>query len=127
MLPRFSDDICNSILSKPSPTANSNLKLLHALIIELGLAPTAEVAALGVPNESPPRSLRAARALLKSKVFVNVCDYLAVRGKGLDALRSVMHPSRQALVKDIRGSRKKMAAKEVKKNGLGVFLVTCYR
>ena len=74
-----------------------------------------------------PRSLKAAKALLKSSVFLNVCDYLAMRDKGLDALRSVMHPNRKSLVKDIRVSRKKMPAKEVKKSGLGVFLVTCYR
>jgi len=117
----------NEILANPAPTANSNLKLLHALIIELGLAPAAKVSSLGKAVEVLPRSLRATKALLKQHVFLNVCDYLAVRHKGLAALRNVMHPSRKALVTAIRSEKKKMPAKEVKKTGLGVFLVTCYR
>ncbi|TCD65402.1 hypothetical protein EIP91_002701 [Steccherinum ochraceum] len=117
----------SEVLANPAPAANSNLKLLHALIIELGLAPTTQIDSLGTAVEVLPRSLRAARALLKSQVFLNVVDYLAVRSKGLDALRSVMHPSRSALTQSIRSERKKMPAKEVKKSGLGVLLVTCYR
>ena len=103
------------------------MKLLHALIIELGVAPASKISSLGSAVDVLPRSLRAAKALLKSQVFLNVVDYLAVRHEGLDALRSVMHPNRRALTNSIRGGRKKMPAKEVKKNGLGVLLITCYR
>ena len=59
---------------------------------------------------SLPRSITAAKALLKSNVFLNVRDYLEQRNKGLDALRKVMHPSRRALVKDLsrgKGQRKR--------------------
>ncbi|KAH8107170.1 hypothetical protein BXZ70DRAFT_281201 [Cristinia sonorae] len=115
------------ILAQPTVAAhNSNLKLHHALIIELGLAPTAKVSSLSSAVHILPNSLTKARAILKQHVFLNVCDYLANRQKGLDALRQVMHPSRKALAKAIRGG-KRMPAKEVKKSGLGVFLVTCYR
>ncbi|KAI0080579.1 hypothetical protein K474DRAFT_1589656, partial [Panus rudis PR-1116 ss-1] len=105
------------------------LTLLQALIVELGLCPEASFS----PNaaENLPRSLKAAKAVLKSQVFLNIRDYLAVRHKGLDALRSVMHPNRKALVKDIRGGRKtrtrSVSVEWVKQSGLGVFLVTCYR
>ncbi|THH33024.1 hypothetical protein EUX98_g1163 [Antrodiella citrinella] len=117
----------DEILASPTPAAHqSNLKLLHALIIELGLAPVGQVASLGKAVEVLPRSLNKAKALLKTHVFLNVCDYLAVRHKGLTALRNVMHPNRNALIKAIRGG-KKMPAKEVKKTGLGVLLITCYR
>lgn len=117
------------MLANPAPAAaNSNLKLLHALIIELGLAPkvASQVSSLGMAAEALPRSLRAAKALLKSQVFLNVCDYLANRHKGLDAIRSVMHPSRRALANAIRGGSR-MPAKQVKRSGLGVLLITCYR
>lgn len=109
-----------SALAAPEAKANSNLTLLHALIIELGLDSALDTL---------PRSLRAARAVLKSQVFLNVKDYLAVRHKGLDAVRSVMHPSRKALVDDIKGSKKnrKVPVQAVKNSGLSVFLVTCYR
>jgi len=61
-------------------------------------------------------------------VFLNVKDYLALRHEGLDALRRVMHPSRKALVKDIRGkSARKVPRDVVKKSGLAVLLVTAYQ
>jgi len=109
-----------SALADPVNKPNSNLTLLHALIIELGLE---------TASDALPRSLRAARAILKSQVFLNVKDYLAVRHKGLDAVRGIMHPSRKALVDYIRTGKKsrKVPADLVKKSGLGVFLVTCYR
>ncbi|KAI0797822.1 hypothetical protein C8Q75DRAFT_20866 [Abortiporus biennis] len=111
-----------SVLSDPASKTASNLTLLQALIIELGLCPAAAA------QETLPRTLRSAKAFLKSRVFLNVRDYLAVRHQGLDALRGVMHPSRSSLVKDIRAkSDRKMPRDVVKKSGLGVLLVTCYR
>ena len=122
----------SSFLSSPSegPKTKSDLTFLQALIVELGLCSatnsTAEQSFYHLP--SLPRSIRAAKALLKSSVFLNVRDYLEQRNKGLDALRSVMHPSRQALVRDLsRGKGKKKVPRDVVKNtGLGVLLVTCY-
>lgn len=105
---------------------------MQALIIELGLCPTASVASAQSTSfynlPSLPRSLRAAKALIKSRAFVNVRDYLDVRNKGFEALQSIMHPSRQALVKDLsRGKGGRRVSRDfVKNSGLGVLLVTCY-
>ncbi|KAI0637154.1 hypothetical protein C8Q77DRAFT_550936 [Trametes polyzona] len=124
----------SSVLSA-DPSAKSRvpkLAFLQALIIELGLYP-ADPSQTNVATPSSifslpslPNSMRAAKALLKSQVFLNVRDYLAVRSQGIDALRSVMHPSRSALLRDIRGGRK-APVKSVKESGLSVLLVTCYR
>ena len=116
--------------------AKSDLTLLQALIIELGVC-SADAEAPPVSDGSAksfahltglPRSLRAAKALLKSRVFVNVRDYLDVRHKGFDALQGIMHPNRTALVKDLRRGKgaRKVPRGFVKESGLGVLLVTCY-
>ncbi|CCL98951.1 uncharacterized protein FIBRA_00959 [Fibroporia radiculosa] len=105
----------STFLSQPGIKSGSNLKLLQALIIELGLS--------SLP--SLPHSLRAAKAFLKSHVFLNVRDYLAVRGQGLDALRRVMHPNRSSLMREIR-SGKRVPVKHVKDSGLNVLLITCH-
>ncbi|KIP09278.1 hypothetical protein PHLGIDRAFT_116527 [Phlebiopsis gigantea 11061_1 CR5-6] len=123
----------SSFLSAPSKETKkkSDLTLLQALIVELGLCSAtspsgSEESFYHLP--SLPRTIRAAKALLKSSVFVNVRDYLEQRNKGLDELRKVMHPSRRALVKDLgrgKGARK-VPRDFVKNTGLGVLLVTCY-
>lgn len=110
----------NRVLSAPTDVTTdmpSKLAFLQALIIELGLYTS---------MPSLPSSLRAAKAILKSQVFLNVRDYLAVRQQGIEALRGVMHPSRSALLREIRGG-KKAPVKTVKDSGLDVLLVTCYR
>ncbi|KAI0818912.1 hypothetical protein BC629DRAFT_685713 [Irpex lacteus] len=120
----------SEVLAASSPTekAKSNLTFLQALILELGLlsAPVTSQPFYQLP--SLPRSLKAAKALLKSSVFLNVRDYLEVRNEGLDALRNVMHPSRKALIKDLsRGKgQRKVPRGYVKNSGLGVLLVTCH-
>ena len=118
-LPSLGYTLVRRVLSAdPTTKAElSKLEFLQALIIELGLY--TGLAAL-------PSSMRAAKALLKGQVFLNVRDYLAVRSQGVDALRAVMHPSRSALMREIR-SGKKETAKTVKETGLSVLLVTCYR
>ncbi|TFY62417.1 hypothetical protein EVJ58_g3878 [Rhodofomes roseus] len=119
----------NSFLSNPTAKSGAvHLRLLQALIVELGLCPSAFNAAspLSFPSlPSLPHSMRAAKALLKSQVFLNVRDYLAVRSQGLDALRRVMHRDRSSLMREIR-SGKKMPVKAVKDAGLNVLLVTCH-
>lgn len=81
-----------------------------------------------------PNTLTSARSLLKSHAFLNVRDYLAVRTQGLDALRDAMHPSRRALLKDLRATkrvqgggadarRRRAPLSWVKETGLTVFLV----
>ena len=116
--------------SSEGAKAQPNLTFLQALIVELGLcsatSSSTEQSFCHLP--SLPRSIRAAKALLKSSVFLNIRDYLDQRNKGLDALRSVMHPSRKALVRDLgRGKGKRKVPRDVVKNsGLGVLLVTCY-
>lgn len=120
-------------LSSSSDDTNkkSNLTLLQALIVELGVCSAtsssgSEQSFYHLP--SLPRTIRAAKALLKSNVFLNVRDYLDQRDNGLDALRKVMHPSRKALVKDLsRGKGQRKVPRDfVKNTGLGVLLVTCY-
>lgn len=100
------------------------------MIVELGLcsATTSASGQFFYTLPSLPRSIKAAKALLKSNAFLNVRDYLEQRDNGLDALRKVMHPSRKALVKDLsRGKgRRKVPRDFVKNTGLGVLLVTCY-
>ncbi|GBE82444.1 hypothetical protein SCP_0408280 [Sparassis crispa] len=122
----------SSSLSNPSEKSTlSNLRLLQALIIELGLCPSAlrpsGYDSMSFPSlPSLPNSLRAAKMLLKSSVFLNVRDYLDVRGQGLDALRRVMHPSRKALMHEVRKKGKRMPVGDVKGMGLNVLLVRCY-
>ncbi len=132
LLSAHSDDVnCGQyrVLSA-DPSAQSNmpkLAFLQALIIELGLySPIYDEQTHSAEYPSLPNSMRAAKALLKSQVFLNVRDYLAVRSQGIDALRSVMHPSRTALLREIRAG-KRAPVKSVKESGLDVFLVTCYR
>jgi len=106
-----------SFLSNPAARKDSacRLTLLQALIIELGLA-----------TPSLPGSLRSAKAFLKSHAFLNVKEYLAVRGQGLAAVRHIMYPSKNALIKDIRKKNSRASLKEVKESGLQVLLVSCY-
>ncbi|KAI0664985.1 hypothetical protein C8Q70DRAFT_1049171 [Cubamyces menziesii] len=123
----------SSVLSadQSAKSGMSKLAFLQALIIELGLYPASQTAVVTTSSSffslpSLPSSLRAAKALLKSQVFLNVRDYLAVRSQGIEALRRVMHPSRSALMRELR-SGKKVSVKTVKESGLSVLLVTCYR
>ncbi|KAH9930968.1 uncharacterized protein B0H18DRAFT_1116664 [Fomitopsis serialis] len=119
----------NSFLSNPTTKSGAaHLRLLQALIVELGLCPSAfsPSSPLSFPSlPSLPHSMRAAKALLKSQVFLNVRDYLAVRSQGLDALRRVMHNDRSSLMREIRAG-KKMPVKAVKNAGLNVLLITCH-
>jgi hypothetical protein len=91
------------------------LTLLHSLIIELGLT------AYPLPN-----SLTAAKALLKSQAHINIKEYIANREQGQAALRKAIHPSRSALVKDIRKTGNRASLNWVKSRGLQVLLVNCF-
>ncbi|KAL1748126.1 hypothetical protein HDZ31DRAFT_60660 [Schizophyllum fasciatum] len=102
-------------LSNPTKDRAASLTLLQSLIIELGIAPSAL-----------PDSLTAARNLLKAHAFLNIREYLAVRAQGPDAVQRVMHPSRSALIRDIRKKRNAANLRAVKESGLNVLLVTCY-
>jgi len=107
-----------SFLTNPEAEV-CRLTLLQSLIIELGL----------ITSCTPiiPNSLTAAKALLKSRAFLNIREYLAVRDQGQEALQQVMHPNRTALIKDIRTKGNPASLKWVKENGLQVFLVTCFQ
>lgn len=106
----------SSFLSNPSARDSiSHLTLLQSLIIELGLA-----------TSSLPGSLTSAKAFLKSRAFLNVREYLAVRSEGPAALQRVMYPSKSALIKDIKKKRNPASLRWVKRNGLQVLLVSCY-
>ncbi|PFH52393.1 hypothetical protein AMATHDRAFT_2128 [Amanita thiersii Skay4041] len=91
------------------------LTLLQSLIVELGFAST-----------SLPASLRAARMFLKSRAFLNIKEYLATRNQGQFAIQRLLHPSRSALIKDIKRKRNPASLKWVKQQGLDVLLVSCF-
>lgn len=107
-----------SFISNPAAQKDSacRLTLLQALIIELGLA-----------NSSLPASLSAAKAFLKSRAFLNIREYLAVRGQGPAAVQRIMHPSKNALIKELRKKKNSAPLGLVKNSGLQVLLVPCYR
>ncbi|KAJ3781577.1 hypothetical protein GGU10DRAFT_277304 [Lentinula aff. detonsa] len=106
-----------SFLRNPSEyKSSSRLMLLQSLIVELGLS-----------SSSLPMSLKSAKAVIKSQAFLNIREYLAVRGKGPDAVKQVMYPSRSALIKSIRKQPRSRAPLDwVKEHGLQVLLVTAY-
>ncbi|KAJ7098095.1 hypothetical protein B0H15DRAFT_945617 [Mycena belliarum] len=97
-------------------TSVGRLTLLQSLIIELGLAPS-----------SLPASLTAAKAMLKRSAFLNISEYLDARQRGPGAVQQVMHPSKTALIKDLRKKRNATALRVVKESGLQVLLVSCHR
>ncbi|KAK7015016.1 mitochondrial protein fmp25 [Favolaschia claudopus] len=88
-----------------------------ALIVELGLA-----------SSSLPASLRQAKAMIKSRVFLNVGEYLDARQHGAAAVQGVLHPSKASLIKDLkkRNSGKRIPLQWVKESGFSVLLVRLY-
>ncbi|KAF9792446.1 hypothetical protein BJ322DRAFT_1029307 [Thelephora terrestris] len=70
--------------------------------------------------------MRSARAFIKSHVFLNVRDYLALRAQGQQALQNVLHPTRKSLVTDLRKKDARVPRNWVKQRGLNVLLVTCF-
>jgi len=102
-------------LSDPHAKADNicRLTLLQSLIIELGL---------GTASALPP-TLTAAKAFLKARAFLNIREYMAVRGQGSEAVQSVMYPSKSALIKSIKKKRNATPLKWVKEHGLQVLLV----
>jgi hypothetical protein len=103
----------NSCISDPSSVCR--LTLLQALIIELGLA-----------SSSLPASLTQAKAVLKSRVFVNVGEYLDARQRGPAAVQGIIHSSKSSLLRDLRTKRNHVPLQRVKESGLGVLLVRSY-
>lgn len=103
----------NSCISDPSSVCR--LTLLQALIIELGLA-----------SSSMPASLKQAKAMLKSRVFVNVGEYLDARKRGPAAVQGIIHPSKSSLIRDLRRKRNPVPLQWVKETGLNVLLVRSY-
>jgi hypothetical protein len=91
------------------------LTLLQSLIIELGLGTSSAL----------PATLSAAKTFLKARAFLNIREYMAVRGQGSEAVQSVMYPSKSALIKSIKKKRNATSVKRVKELGLQVLLVEC--
>ncbi|CAA7265418.1 unnamed protein product [Cyclocybe aegerita] len=106
----------SSFLSNPDAKQDTvcRLTLLQSLIIELGLA----TSSLHLPG-----SLNAARAVLKSRAFLNIREYMAVRSQGPEAVRRAMYPSKTALIKSIKKKHNRAPLKWVKDHGLQVLLV----
>ncbi|KAJ3504016.1 hypothetical protein NLJ89_g8162 [Agrocybe chaxingu] len=101
----------SSFLSNPDAKHDTvcRLTLLQSLIIELGLA----TSSLHLPG-----SLNAARAVLKSRAFLNIREYMAVRSQGPEAVRRAMYPSKTALIKSIKKKHNRAPLKWVKDHGL---------
>jgi len=110
----------SSYISNPEAKSNMvyRLTLLQSLIIELGLATLASAL---------PRSIKAAKALLKTRAFLNVNEYISARGRGIEEVRKLLHPSRKALLKDIRKKKNAVPVQWVKEHGLQVLLVHWHR
>ncbi|KDQ06721.1 hypothetical protein BOTBODRAFT_49212 [Botryobasidium botryosum FD-172 SS1] len=109
----------------PATDTAARLRLHQALLIELGIASGIQSPDTPSDKASLPTSERAAKALIKTKVFINILDYLAHRTQGQLALQQHMHPSRSALRRDIKSGRK-MSLKRVKSLGLNVLLAESY-
>ncbi|KAH8833551.1 hypothetical protein DL96DRAFT_1577485 [Flagelloscypha sp. PMI_526] len=108
----------SSFLSNPGIADKANkLRFFQALIIELGLS-----------TVTLPSSLKQATNFIKTNVFLNIHEYLAVREQGLTAIRSIMHPTRSSLTKAIRKRRNHTPLRWVKASApaLSVFLVRSY-
>jgi hypothetical protein len=117
----------NTFLSNPSiKDSRSRLTLLQSLIIELGLCTPPPRTCQATPTSAVPGSLTAAKALLKSRAFVNIHEYIRIRGQGQAALQRAVYPSRSALIKGIQKKGNRASLQWVKKHGLQVLLVTCY-
>jgi len=125
----------NCFLSNPLDHKAADLALLQALIIELGFfnPPNGSDSRSDSGRSTPsfelsdiPQSMRAARAFIKSHVFVNVRDYLALRAQGQEALQNALHPSRKSLITELRKKEARVPRNWVKQRGLNVLLVTCF-
>jgi len=125
----------NCFLSNPLDHKAADLALLQALIIELGFfnPPNGSDSRSDSGRSTPsfelsdiPQSMRAARAFIKSHVFVNVRDYLALRAQGQEALQNALHPSRKSLITELRKKEARVPGNWVKQRGLNVLLVTCF-
>ena len=108
------EDLARFLSNPDAQTDNvCRLTLLQSLIIELGLATASTL----------PPTLSTAKAFLKAHAFLNIREYIAVRGQGPEAVQSVMYPSRSALIKSIKKKRNATSIKWVKALGLQVLLV----
>ncbi|KAF9653152.1 hypothetical protein BDM02DRAFT_3183108 [Thelephora ganbajun] len=125
----------NCFLSSPLDHKTADLALLQALIIELGFfnPPSATDFRSDSGRSTPsfelsdiPQSMRAAKLFIKSYVFLNVRDYLALRAQGQEALQNVLHSSRKSLVTELRKKDARVPRDWVKRKGLNALLVTCF-
>ncbi|EJD53044.1 hypothetical protein AURDEDRAFT_133876 [Auricularia subglabra TFB-10046 SS5] len=105
----------SSFLAHPEEGSGLRLPLLQALVVELGICK---------PSSQLPASVRAAKALLKAHAHINVRDYIASRGKGVEALQKVMFANRTQLLKDLR--KRRVPLKWIKDHGLSMFLVSLF-
>ncbi|KAL0947106.1 hypothetical protein HGRIS_013244 [Hohenbuehelia grisea] len=109
-------EFISSFLANPVAAQDKvcRLTLLQSFLVEFG-----------VTASDLPTSLRAAKAAVKSTIFVNIKEYLAMRGQGREALQKLMLPSRAALARDIRKKKNPASLKTVKGQGLQALLIHC--
>ena len=73
-----------------------------------------------------PQSMRTAESFIRSHVFLNVRDYLALRSQGQEALQNALNPSKKSLVTELRKKDARVPRDWVKQRGLDVPLATCF-
>ncbi|KAG9018721.1 hypothetical protein FRB90_010335 [Tulasnella sp. 427] len=126
-------------LSNPpqQPSVAQQLHLLQSIITELGLL---------TGNTPMPRSITAAKKIIKNQVHINVKDYLKRRlkqvevaqmgsmakqtvqvGVGVAEMKKLMFPSKPALMQSLRSNKKNVMSRQaIKKAGLNVFMVVVF-
>ncbi|KXN82565.1 hypothetical protein AN958_02416 [Leucoagaricus sp. SymC.cos] len=95
-----------------------HLTLLQSLIIELQLIK--DISQL-------PRSIKTAKKFIKPRVFLNVKEYLKKRQEGPEVVKSLMYPSRSALVRHMRQKKNYAPLQWIKRHGLQDLLVGVFR
>lgn len=111
--------IHHSYIANPSVHTNQicHLTLLQSFIIELGLLNDVKLL---------PTTIKSAKKYIKSRVFLNIRDYLSKRLEGPQAVRDLLFSNRWALVRDMRRKKNHASLKWVKKRGLQDLLVSVF-
>jgi hypothetical protein len=114
-----------SYLNDPNKQPADRLKFCQALLIEFGVVSITS----GVDSPLLPTSIRAAETLLKSRVHINIVDYLQIRNHtrvsgGPQRFDDALFASQAKLIKALREQKKVIPRQWVKeRKGLDVLLV----
>ncbi|EIW75180.1 hypothetical protein CONPUDRAFT_169583 [Coniophora puteana RWD-64-598 SS2] len=102
-----------------SPTGHTThyLRFLQALIVELDVR--------DARARDFPRSVTAAKKMIKAEIHINIKSYYHARGKGQAAIVNLKYPSKAALQRALKevSHKKRAGLGWVKDKGLQVLLV----